>query len=210
MRGVHAKSTARRCVTSPLAALPAYFDVNSTKNVLIKMLTTSYTMLKFDQFHVSIDRTGGRQQRNWQGDYPANGRQSTRPIGTNALDKTTEADMKIFLSSIGTRCDIQPFMALGQGLQAGHQVAFCTAEGYRAFVEDHGVPCAYMDNEFLVIILAAAINTAVYDTAVNDTAMQDAAAKLGAQIRAEDGVAGAVTIINKTLEKHPARQAIYG
>jgi len=61
--------------------------------------------------------------------------------------------MKIFLSSMGTRGDIQPFIALGQGLQAaGHQVALCTAEGYRTFVEEHGVPYAYMDNEFLAII----------------------------------------------------------
>ena len=61
--------------------------------------------------------------------------------------------MKIFLSTMGTRGDIQPFIALGQGLQAaGHQVALCTAEGYRSFVEEHGVPYAYMANEFLEII----------------------------------------------------------
>lgn len=61
--------------------------------------------------------------------------------------------MKIFLSTMGTRGDIQPFIALGQGLQAaGHQVALCTAEGYRPFVEEHGVPYAFMDNEFLAII----------------------------------------------------------
>lgn len=61
--------------------------------------------------------------------------------------------MKIFLSTMGTRGDIQPFIALGQGLQAaGHQVALCTTEGYRSFVEEHGVPYAYMDNEFLAII----------------------------------------------------------
>lgn len=61
--------------------------------------------------------------------------------------------MKIFMSTMGTRGDIQPFIALGQGLQAaGHQVALCTAEGYRSFVEEHGVPYAYMNNEFLTII----------------------------------------------------------
>lgn len=61
--------------------------------------------------------------------------------------------MKIFLSAMGTRGDIQPFIALGQGLQAaGHQVALCTAAGYRPFIEEHGVPYAFMDNEFLAII----------------------------------------------------------
>ena len=58
--------------------------------------------------------------------------------------------MKILLSAVGTRGDIQPFIALGQGLQAaGHQVALCTAAGYRAFIEENGVPYAYMSNEFL-------------------------------------------------------------
>lgn len=61
--------------------------------------------------------------------------------------------MRIFISTMGTRGDIQPFIALGQGLQAaGHQVALCTAEGYRGFVEEHEVPYAFMDNEFLAII----------------------------------------------------------
>ncbi len=61
--------------------------------------------------------------------------------------------MKVFLSTMGTRGDIQPFIALGQGLQrAGHQVALCTAAGYQPFVEEHGIPYAFMDNEFLAII----------------------------------------------------------
>lgn len=61
--------------------------------------------------------------------------------------------MRIFLSTMGTRGDIQPFIALGQGLQAaGHEIALCTAEGYRPFVEEHGVPYAFMDNEFLAMI----------------------------------------------------------
>lgn len=61
--------------------------------------------------------------------------------------------MKIFLSAMGTRGDIQPFIALGRGLlAAGHEVALCTAEGFRPFIEEHGVPYAFMDNEFLAII----------------------------------------------------------
>lgn len=61
--------------------------------------------------------------------------------------------MKIFLSAMGTRGDIQPFVALGRGLlAAGHEVALCTAEGFRPFIEEHGVPYAFMDNEFLAII----------------------------------------------------------
>lgn len=49
--------------------------------------------------------------------------------------------MKIFLSAMGTHGDIQPFVALGRGLlAAGHEVALCTAEGFRPFIEEHGVP----------------------------------------------------------------------
>jgi len=70
--------------------------------------------------------------------------------------------MKIFLSTMGTRGDIQPFIALGQGLQAaGHQITLCTAEGYRPFVEEHGVPYAFMDNEFLAIIQSQAGQAAI-------------------------------------------------
>ncbi|MCB0108845.1 MAG: glycosyltransferase, partial [Caldilineaceae bacterium] len=61
--------------------------------------------------------------------------------------------MKIFLSAMGTHGDIQPFVALGRGLLAAeNEVALCTAEGFRPFIEEHGVPYAFMDNEFLAII----------------------------------------------------------
>ncbi len=65
--------------------------------------------------------------------------------------------MRILLSAMGTRGDIQPFIALGQGLQsAGHTVALCTAEGYRSFIEENGVPYAYMSNEFLAMMQSQA------------------------------------------------------
>ena len=55
--------------------------------------------------------------------------------------------MKILINTFGSRGDIQPFIALGKGLQrAGHDVLICTAEGFRAFVEGHGLPYAHMDN----------------------------------------------------------------
>ncbi|CAN5795878.1 glycosyltransferase [soil metagenome] len=63
--------------------------------------------------------------------------------------------MKILMMSMGTRGDIQPFIALGQGLQAaGHIAAICTAEGFRALIEDHGVTYAYMNNDLLALIQA--------------------------------------------------------
>lgn len=57
---------------------------------------------------------------------------------------------RILITTFGTRGDIQPFIALGKGLKtAGFEVAVCTSEGYKAFVEEHGLHYAYMDNELL-------------------------------------------------------------
>ena len=61
--------------------------------------------------------------------------------------------MKILLSTFGTRGDIQPFIALGKGLKAaGHAVAMCTPEGFRASVETHGLRYEPMDNSFFDLI----------------------------------------------------------
>ncbi len=58
--------------------------------------------------------------------------------------------MKIMLSTFGTRGDVQPFVALGQGLMAaGHEVIVCTPEGFRPFIEEHGLTYGYIANEFL-------------------------------------------------------------
>jgi sterol 3beta-glucosyltransferase len=63
---------------------------------------------------------------------------------------------KILINTFGTRGDIQPFIALGKGLKtAGFEVAVCTSEGYKAFVEEHGLHYVYMDNELLRLSQAA-------------------------------------------------------
>lgn len=60
--------------------------------------------------------------------------------------------MKIMLSTFGTRGDVQPFVALGQGLQAaGHEAIVCTPVGFRSFVEEHGLTYAYVSNDFLAL-----------------------------------------------------------
>lgn len=64
--------------------------------------------------------------------------------------------MKILITTFGTRGDIQPYVALGMGLkQAGQEVAICTSEGYRSFVEEHGLRYAFMDNELLRLTQAS-------------------------------------------------------
>ena len=57
---------------------------------------------------------------------------------------------RIMISTFGTRGDIQPFIALGKGLKtAGYEVAICTPEGFKPFVEEHGLHYLFMDNELL-------------------------------------------------------------
>jgi len=60
---------------------------------------------------------------------------------------------KVLIITIGTRGDIQPFIALGKGLQAaGYEVALQTPESYRSFVEGYGLTYAHMGNEFMALI----------------------------------------------------------
>jgi sterol 3beta-glucosyltransferase len=73
----------------------------------------------------------------------------------HAIRFVQEVPMKILITTIGTRGDIQPFIALSQGLQAaGHSAAICTAEGFRALIEARGVEYAYINNEMLALMQA--------------------------------------------------------
>lgn len=63
--------------------------------------------------------------------------------------------MNILIGTLGTRGDIQPFVALAKRLKTvGYEVAICTAEGYRPFVEQHGIAYAYMNNGIIEFMLA--------------------------------------------------------
>lgn len=58
--------------------------------------------------------------------------------------------MKLLLLTLGTRGDVQPFVALGKVLQArGHSVRICANQGYQDFIESHGLDYAFMNNELL-------------------------------------------------------------
>lgn len=57
---------------------------------------------------------------------------------------------QVLLLTSGTRGDVQPFVALGQGLRrAGYLVRLCTHTRFRRFVEGHGLEYAYMDDGLL-------------------------------------------------------------
>lgn len=52
--------------------------------------------------------------------------------------------MKILILTIGSRGDVQPYVALGQGLQAaGHRVRLCTGEMFADFVADYNLGYAH-------------------------------------------------------------------
>ncbi|WDP93356.1 MAG: glycosyltransferase family 1 protein [Desulfobacter sp.] len=61
--------------------------------------------------------------------------------------------MKIFIATYGSRGDVQPYVALGQGLQAaGHRVILGTSERFRDFVQDRGLEYGYMNDSLLGLL----------------------------------------------------------
>lgn len=71
--------------------------------------------------------------------------------------------MRITILTLGTRGDVQPFVALGVGLQqAGHDVTVVTAEQFADFVAARGLAFAPLDRRFLEMIDTSA-GKAVFD-----------------------------------------------
>lgn len=61
--------------------------------------------------------------------------------------------MRILLLSLGTRGDIQPFVALGQALQqVGHDVAVCTSSSFASWIQGHGLGYASMSNDVIDLV----------------------------------------------------------
>ena len=61
--------------------------------------------------------------------------------------------MRVLILTFGTRGDVQPYVALAQGLVAGgHDVGICTAQGFRGLVASAGVEYLHMSNDMLELI----------------------------------------------------------
>lgn len=61
--------------------------------------------------------------------------------------------MNIFIATYGSRGDVQPYVALGKGLQdAGHHITLATSERFRTFVRVHGLQYGYMNDDLLAIL----------------------------------------------------------
>jgi len=58
--------------------------------------------------------------------------------------------MHIVILAVGTRGDVQPYVALGKGLlAAGQEVTICTCANFESFVTDHGLSYAYMNDDLI-------------------------------------------------------------
>lgn len=58
--------------------------------------------------------------------------------------------MRVFLTTVGSRGDVEPYLALAVGLQqAGHEVVLSSAQRFASFAETHGVEYAPTSNALI-------------------------------------------------------------
>jgi sterol 3beta-glucosyltransferase len=61
--------------------------------------------------------------------------------------------MRILLLALGTRGDIQPFIALGKRLRsASYDVAVCASSSFAPWIREHGMEYAYMNNDIIDLV----------------------------------------------------------
>ena len=64
--------------------------------------------------------------------------------------------MHILILTLGSRGDVQPFVALGKGLKAvGHTVTLCTSTRFESFITEHDLNYGYMGDEMLQLMDSA-------------------------------------------------------
>jgi len=61
--------------------------------------------------------------------------------------------LRVLLATIGTRGDVQPFLALALGLRArGHEVAIATCPRFASMLDAHGIPLLPLDEGLLELL----------------------------------------------------------
>lgn len=61
--------------------------------------------------------------------------------------------MRILLLTLGTRGDVQPFLALGKGLQrADHNVTVCASSSFAPWITGHGLGYAHLNNDVVDLV----------------------------------------------------------
>lgn len=67
--------------------------------------------------------------------------------------RSSYAPMKVAVLTLGTRGDVQPYVALAKGLKgAGHDVRLSTSASFEPFVREHGVEYAHMDDALMQLL----------------------------------------------------------
>ena len=73
--------------------------------------------------------------------------------------------MHIFILTLGSRGDVQPYVALGKGLKAADNiVTLCTSASFASFITNHGLNYGYMNDEFIKLIDSDAGREAMENT----------------------------------------------
>lgn len=84
-----------------------------------------------------------RSQLNIQhaGEAPAQSKPATQPIIDILSDQLPPPSLNVVIHVVGSRGDVQPFVALGKTLRAlhGHRVRLATHPTFRGFVEENGL-----------------------------------------------------------------------
>lgn len=61
--------------------------------------------------------------------------------------------MNIYIVTLGTRGDVQPYVALGKGLkERGHNVTVSTSSSFELFITSHGLNYGYLNNSMIELI----------------------------------------------------------
>jgi sterol 3beta-glucosyltransferase len=61
--------------------------------------------------------------------------------------------MNVFITTIGTRGDVQPYVALAEGLRrAGHAVTVCTSTRYASLVEERGLAFRPLSDDLVALV----------------------------------------------------------
>ena len=61
--------------------------------------------------------------------------------------------MNILIITLGSRGDVQPYVALGKGLKsAGHDVTICTCSSFESFITEHDLNYGYMNDDFIKLV----------------------------------------------------------
>ena len=73
--------------------------------------------------------------------------------------------MNILIITVGSRGDVQPFVALGSALKAvGHSVTICTCSQFETVITRYGLQYGYMTDELLKLIDTDMGRKAIEDT----------------------------------------------